>query len=165
MSASKPTNRPRILFLCTGNCCRSQMAEALFRHMAGSRFEVGSAGSHPAGFIHPLTIETMRRMNVPMDGQFSKSWDEFADVPNDIILTLCDSAASIPCPVWPGHPATAHWSLPDPSFIPGTNEDRLAAADDVARQLEHWFKQLLALPVETLSPQELKSALERIAQA
>ena len=165
MAQSETKPRKRVLLLCTGNCCRSQMAEALFRHMAGSRFDIGSAGSHPAGYIHPLAIETMRRMNVPMDGQYSKSWDEFANLQNDIIITLCDNAAITPCPSWPGHPAASHWGLPDPSFASGTEEQRLAAAASVARRLEQMFKQFLALPIEDLSPQELKTALDRIAQS
>jgi len=141
------------------------MAEALLRQMGGPRFNVRSAGSHPAGFIHPLAVETMRRMNVPMDGQRSKSWNEFARDPNDIIITVCDHAASEPCPVWLGRPATAHWSLPDPSFHPGTDEDCLAAAAAVANKLKGWFEQLLKLPVDELSPEQLKQELQRIGQS
>jgi arsenate reductase len=140
------------------------MAEALLKHMGGSRFNVRSAGSRLAGYVHPLAIETLRRMNIPTDKLYSKSWNEFANEPNDIIITVCDSAASEPCPVWPGRPATAHWSLPDPSFHPGTEEERLAFAAGVANKLKGWFEQLLKLPLDELSPQQLKTELQRIGQ-
>ena len=154
-----------VLFICTGNCCRSQMGETLLRHVGGDRFRAHSAGSDPAGFIHPLAVETMRRLNTPVfDDQYSKSWDEFADDQLDIIITVCDSAASQPCPTWPGHPATAHWSLPDPSFYPGSEQDRLAAAEAVARRFQHWIEQLIALPIDGLSPEELEAELERISE-
>jgi len=125
----------RVLFICTGNACRSQMAEALLRHLGGDRFEVCSAGSKPAGFIHALAIEAMARMGVPMEDAVSKSWDEFADQPVDLVVTVCDNAAGEPCPVWPGTPRVAHWGLPDPSYHPGTPEERLDFAMRVAERL------------------------------
>lgn len=155
----------RALFICTGNCCRSQMAEALLRHIGGDRFNAHSAGAEPSGFVHPLVIETMHRMNVSTEGQYSKSWNELADDRYDIIITLCDYAADQPCPTWPGHPATAHWGLPDPSFYPGSDEDRLAAADRVANQIRHWIEQMVALPLNDLTADQLKAELERIGQA
>jgi len=141
------------------------MAEATLRHMGGERFRALSAGSDPAGYIHPLAIETMRRLKTPIDQeQYSKSWDEFAHEEIDVIITVCDHAATQTCPVWPGHPATAHWSLPDPSFLPGSDEERLAAAEAVARQLQAWIGQLIALSLEELSPEQLKAEVQRIAQ-
>lgn len=154
-----------VVFVCTGNSCRSQMAEALLRQMGGPRFIARSAGSHPAGYIHPLAIETMRRMGIPMNGQHSKSWNELAGETHHIIITVCDSAASQPCPVWPGHPATGHWSLPDPSLCPGADEERLAAAAGVADRLRRWLHQLIALPLETLTPEQVRSELRRIAES
>jgi len=153
-----------VLFICTGNACRSQMAEALLRHIGGERFNARSAGVEPAGYVHPVALETMRRMNVPTDGLYSKSWDQFADDPHDIIITVCDYAAIQPCPSWPGRPATAHWGLPDPSFHPGSEEDRLNAALGIAQRLRRWIEQLTALPLDELTADQLRKELERIAQ-
>ncbi len=128
-------NKRKILFLCTGNSCRSQMAEAILRHLASDRFEAMSAGSRPAGFIHPLAIEVMRNMNVPLENPRSKSWDEFSDKPVDVVITVCDAAAGMVCPVWSGAPISAHWSVPDPSEHPGSEEERLEFALRVAERL------------------------------
>lgn len=155
----------KVLFLCTGNCCRSQMAEALLRHIGGDAFEVRSAGSSPAGYIHPLVFDAMEALKVPVENQRSKSWNEFTADANDIIITLCDSAASEPCPTWPGHPATAHWSTPDPSFMPGTEKDRIEAATAIARRLKEKIERLTQLPLDDLSPEQLKTELNRIALA
>ena len=128
-------DRRKVLFLCTGNSCRSQMAEALLRAIAGDRFEALSAGSHPAGYIHDTAIEAMRRLDIPFAGQASKSWDEFAETAVDVVITLCDSAAAETCPVWPGDPIRVHWSLPDPAGHPGTKEERADFAVTIARRL------------------------------
>jgi arsenate reductase len=151
-----------VLFICTGNSCRSQMAEALCRHLAGDRFEARSAGSHPAGYIHELAILAMAEMGISMEGQYSKSWDTYAKERNDVIITVCDSAASETCPFWPGHPASAHWGLPDPSHDPGTDADRLASAMDVAGRLKCWIEAMRELPFEKLSLEEARSELTRI---
>ena len=137
--------RRRILFLCTGNACRSQMAEAILRHVGGERFEALSAGSHPAGFIHLLAEVALGRMNVPLEGQSSKSWDEFVGTPIDAVITLCDAAASEPCPVFPGSPIRAHWSTPDPTQQPGTDEQRTAFAMLIANRLQTKIEALIAL--------------------
>jgi len=152
-----------ILFLCTGNSCRSQMAEALLRHMADGRFNAMSAGSHPAGFIHPLAEEAMRRMEVPMDEQSSKSWDEFRGTPVDVVITLCDSAAAETCPVFPGNPVSAHWSLPDPAYHPGTPEERIAVAMRVAERLRLKIEGLLHLDWDT-NPAELQRRLSFLGE-
>lgn len=135
----------KVLFLCTGNACRSQMGEAILRHIGKDRFEPYSAGVEPAGFVHPLAIETMRRMNVPMDDPRSKSWDEFADTKMDVVVTVCDHAAAQSCPVWPGDPIRVQWSLPDPANRPGSDEERLAFAARVARRLRTKIEGLVAL--------------------
>jgi arsenate reductase (thioredoxin) len=153
----------KVLFICTGNCCRSQMAEALLRNAGGDRFRAFSAGSKPAGFIHPLAIETLRRMGISAEGQYSKSWDEYTDQHMEVIITVCDSAAGF-CPQWPGRPATAHWGLPDPSFAPGTEEDRLDLAMMVARRAQRWIEQMVKLPLEEMEPQERQSAIHKIAK-
>ncbi len=154
----------KVLFICTGNCCRSQMAEALLRHAGGDKFQAFSAGSDPAGFVHPLALETMRRMRISTEGQYSKSWDEFTGEHFDVIITVCDNAASL-CPQWPGRPATAHWGLPDPSFAPGTEEDRLAKAMTVARRAQAWIERLVALPLEDMGVEERRAAIRKIAES
>ncbi len=111
------------------------MAEAILRHLGGDRFEAVSAGSHPAGFIHPLAIEAMRIKRILMERQKSKSWNEFAKSPVDVVITVCDRAAGETCPVWPGDPITAHWSLPDPAGHPGNEQERIELALRVAGRL------------------------------
>lgn len=139
-------NRPRrILFLCTGNACRSQMAEAILRHVGQERFVSLSAGSHPAGFVHVLAEVAMQRMGISLEGARSKSWDEFVSTPIDAAITLCDSAAATPCPVFPGAPVSAHWSTPDPSQQPGTDDERTAFAVLVAQRLRTKIEALVAL--------------------
>lgn len=156
-------NAKRILFLCTGNSCRSPMAEALLRHVGGDRFTASSAGSYPAGYIQPLAIQAMRVLKVPMEGQVSKSWDEFAQTPIDVVITLCDAAAGETCPNWQGDPITAHWSLPDPSFHPGSKEERLAFATSVAERLQTKIQGLVALDW-SMSREELKRRLEFLGE-
>lgn len=128
-----------VLFLCTGNSARSILAESLINHWGEGRFRGFSAGSHPRGAVHPLAIELLRQMNLPTEGLRSKSWDEFAaaGAPRiDLVVTVCDNAAAEVCPVWPGHPATAHWGIPDPAAVEGTPEQRMAAFRDALGTLE-----------------------------
>ena len=141
------TNRSKInvLFLCTGNSCRSQMAEAILRHLGGDRFEALSAGTHAAGFIHPLAIDAMRKLKIPLTDQRSKSWDEYAGIAVNAVITVCDAAAAQACPVWPGSPLTAHWSLPDPVYHPGTDEQRLAFTVLIAERLRTKVEGLVGL--------------------
>ena len=136
---------PKVLFLCTGNSCRSQMAEAILRHLSGDRFEALSAGSNPSGFIHPLAIQTLQRLHVPLENQTSKSWNEFAHEPVDVVITLCDQAAEKTCPIWKGVPICAHWPLPDPSFHPGSEEDRIEFTVRIARRLTIKIRGLMGL--------------------
>ena len=156
-----------LLVLCTGNSARSILGEALFNHLGAGRIRAFSAGSQPAGKVNPVAVETLERHGVPLpEGGTprSKSWDEFA-VPGapelDIIITVCASAAGEACPVWPGHPATAHWGIPDPAHV-----EPLAArreAFEVAyRQLESRIRAFLALPLEGMTPAERKAAATRI---
>lgn len=135
----------RVLFICTGNSCRSQMAEALLRQLGGDRFEACSAGSKPAGFVHDLAIEAMARMDVPMENAVSKSWDEFTDKPIDLVVTVCDNAAGETCPVWPGAPHVVPWFLPDPAYHPGTADERLEFAMRVAQRLRTKIASLVEL--------------------
>jgi arsenate reductase len=121
------------------------MCEALLRHLGGDRFEALSAGSQPAGFVHPLAEEALSGLEVPMTGQVSKSWHEFAETEVDAVITLCDSAAAETCPVWPGDPITAHWSTPDPTFHLGTNDERMGFAVSIAERLRTKIQQLIDL--------------------
>jgi len=153
----------RVLFLCTGNACRSQMAEAMLRHLAGGRFEALSAGSNPAGFVHPLALEALERLGIGAEGLRSKSWHEFADREVDVVITLCDNAASTPCPIWPGSPIQVHWPLPDPSFHAGTPQERLEFAVSVAEQLRRKLLAMIALPFERGLTPELRESLAALA--
>lgn len=134
-----------ILFLCTGNSCRSQMAEALLKHLGGGRFEALSAGSHPAGYVHDLAMAAMSQLGIIVVNARSKSWDEFMHARIDAVITLCDDAANETCPVWPGEPVQAHWPLPDPAFHPGSDDERLAFAVQVASRLRLKIEGLLGV--------------------
>lgn len=154
----------KVLFLCTGNSCRSQMAEAILRHVCGDRFEAYSAGSHPAGFVHPLAVEAMRCMNVGIEDTVrSKSWDEFKDQEVDLVITVCDAAAAAQCPVWPGTPLTAHWSLPDPAYHPGNDEERVEFAMRIAKRLRLKIEGLVQLDW-TVGKAELKQRLDFLGE-
>jgi arsenate reductase (thioredoxin) len=118
--------KKQILFLCTGNAARSQMAEALARIDQGDRIAPWSAGSRPAGFVHPLAIRAVEELGFHMDGARSKGADEVGEQHFDLVVTVCDSAAA-DCPSWPNARHVIHWSVEDPSFLPGTEEERLAA--------------------------------------
>jgi len=128
-----------VLFLCTGNSARSILAEALLNHLGAGRFQAFSAGSAPKGAVHPIAIETLAAHGLPATGFRSKSWDEFAGphAPKmDYIFTVCDNAAAETCPMWPGHPATNHWSIEDPAAVEGSREEKLRAFERAYRDLE-----------------------------
>lgn len=156
--------KKKILFLCTGNCCRSQMAEAFLRHVDPVNFEALSAGSCHAGFIHPLVFAATEQMKVPLIEQWSKSWDEYADTPVDVVITLCDDAAREVCPAWPGTPLEAHWPLPDPSFYQGTAEEQMLFALAVFDRLRAKIESLVKLDFDGTAPEKLKAELDRIGK-
>ena len=142
-----------VLFLCTGNSARSILAEAYLNHAARGRFSAHSAGSKPAGRVNPFALELLRETGLPTAGARSKSWDEFArpDAPKiDFVVTVCDSAAAEVCPVWPGHPVKAHWGVPDPAAVEGTDEQKRRAFKDALTTLSRRIDLFLALPVEKL---------------
>ncbi len=158
----KPFN---VLFLCTGNSARSILAEAVMNHLGADRFRAFSAGSNPKGAVHPLSLELLRSLDIPVEGLGSKSWTAFAgaDAPAmDLIVTVCDNAAGEVCPIWPGHPVTAHWGLPDPAAAEGTPAERRKAFRAALRALERRIHMLVALPVETLDPASLKRRAQEI---
>jgi len=153
-----------VLVLCTGNSARSILAEALFNHLGGGRFTAYSAGSQPSGTVNPVALETLDRHGVPLPEARSKSWDEFAapGAPHmDFIFTVCASAAGEACPIWPGHPTTAHWGIADPAHVEPLAARREAFAT-AYRQLARRIGAFVALPLETLSAQELAAAARRI---
>lgn len=152
-----------ILFLCTGNSCRSQMAEALLRQLGGAEFRALSAGSHPAGYIHPLAEEALQQLGVPMEEQSSKSWDEFRETPVDVVITLCDAAAAENCPTFPGSPVSAHWSTPDPVMHVGTADERVEFAVRVAERLRLKIQGLVALDWNA-NPAELQRRLQFLGE-
>lgn len=133
----------RVLVLCTGNSCRSVMAEALINHLGEGKFTAVSAGSHPAGYVHPKSIETLTRHGIDPGSPRSKSWDEFAGQHFDLVITVCDAAAAESCPVFLGPAAKLHWSTPDPARITGSESEINAAFDNAFLMLQDRVKTLL----------------------
>jgi len=159
---NKPLN---FLFLCTGNSARSILGEALATTMSAGRLRGYSAGSHPGGTVNPFAAELCANMNYPALNLRSKSWDEFAlsGAPAmDLIVTVCDSAAAEACPVWLGHPSTAHWGLPDPAAVAGTEAAKRSAFAAVRDAMARRIGMLLALPVESMTETERRAAMRRI---
>lgn len=155
-----------VLFLCTGNSARSIMAEAILNAKSGDRFRAYSAGSHPRGEVHPLALEILETCGIPSAGLSSKSWEIFArdEAPHmDVVITVCDQAATEACPLWPGAPASAHWSLPDPVAAEGSDAERLTAFATAFNALERRIDLLIGLPLDFLSPDELEQQLRAIA--
>ena len=156
-----------VLFLCTGNSARSVMAESLLNHFGKGRFRAYSAGSHPTGRVHPLTLETLASAGLPTEGLRSKSWDELAlpDAPTmDLVFTVCDRAAGEVCPVWPGQPVTAHWGFDDPAACAGPPDRCRAAFKRVFTEIQSRIQLLVNLPIEALDRLALKRELERIGK-
>ncbi|MGZ4978797.1 MAG: arsenate reductase ArsC [Methylobacter sp.] len=152
----------KILILCTGNSCRSVLGEALINHLGGGRFLAFSAGSHPTGKVNENALATLARHGISTEGFSSQSWDEFDEKSIDIAITVCDSAAGEACPVYLNNVVRAHWGLPDPAHVTGSSEVIEQAFEATYTALEKRIHQLLALPVETMSKQELTEALNKI---
>lgn len=165
-----PDNRYHVLFLCTGNSARSIIAEALLNSpsIGKRRFIAHSAGSHPKGAVHPGAFEVLRDMHLSADGLRSKSWDEFAtpEAPTmDFIFTVCDAAAGEVCPIWPGQPMTAHWGIPDPAKVEGTDEQKRRAFLVAATQLRTRLQLFASLPIEKLDDLTLQAKLTDIGKS
>jgi arsenate reductase len=157
-----------VLFLCTGNSARSILAEALIEHWGRSRFKGYSAGSFPRGTVRPHAIELLERLSLRTAGMRSKSWDEFArpGAPEmDFVFTVCDQAAGEVCPILPGNPITAHWGVPDPATVEGTETERRNAFRDALRALENRIKLFVALPVDKLDRLAVKREADQIGRS
>lgn len=154
-----------VLFLCTHNSARSVIAEAVVTHLGQGKFKGYSAGSAPSGRVHPLALEVLRDANYAVEDLRSKSWDEFAadeGVALDFIFTVCDNAANETCPLWPGQPATAHWGLPDPSAVEGSDADKRAAFAETHRVLVQRITAFVNLPISSLDQRSLQKRLAEI---
>jgi arsenate reductase len=161
-------DRPfHVLFLCTGNSARSILAESLLTHLGRGRFVAHSAGSFPKGAVHPLALNLLQQLDLPCEGMRSKSWDEFAGPgkpPLDCIITVCDNAAGEVCPVWPGHPVTAHWGIADPAAATGSDADKRLAFRSALQQLQERIDALISLDIAGLDRVTLQRRLREIAR-
>jgi arsenate reductase len=159
--------RLNVLFLCTGNSARSILAEAFLNSTGRGKFRAYSAGSHPAGKVNPFALELLEKNRISTVGLRSKNWDEFAKpgAPQmDFVFTVCDSAAGETCPIWPGQPITAHWGVPDPAAVQGTEEDKRKAFHEAFTQLSTRIRLFLNLPFQKLEQAALKRKLDAIGR-
>jgi len=157
-----------VLFLCTGNSCRSIMAECLLNALGQGRFRAFSAGSYPTGAVNPTALDLLRRRGHPTEGLGSKSWDQFAgpDAPAmDLIVTVCDNAAGEVCPVWPGRPASAHWGFPDPATFQGSESETRAFFEQVYGQIEARLKHFVEQSEGVQDPAGLIEVVRDMAAA
>jgi protein-tyrosine-phosphatase len=156
-----------VLFLCTGNSARSILAEGLLTNLGKGRFRAFSAGSHPAGRVNPFALELLEKNHFDTRDMRSKSWDEYAqpDAPQlDFVITVCDNAAGEVCPVWPGQPMTAHWGIPDPAAVAGTDEEKRRAFVDAMNQLQRRICMFVSLPFASLDKMKLEKAVRDIGK-
>ena len=159
--------RYNVLFLCTGNSARSILAEALLNRLGGGRFQAFSAGSFPRGDVHPLTIATLQRNHLPTEGLRSKSWSEFStpdSPPLHFVFTVCDRAAQEVCPIWPGQPMTAHWGIPDPAAVEGSDEMKTRAFERAFREMAARISLFTSLRIDALDELSLKRQLDEIGK-
>ena len=156
-----------VLFLCTGNSARSILAESLLNNLGKERFRAFSAGSHPAGQVNPFAMELLEKNHFPTGELRSKPWDEFAqvDAPRlDFVITVCDKAAGEVCPVWPGQPMTAHWGIPDPAAVEGSDEVKRHAFVDAMNQMQRRICMFVSLPFASLDRMKLQQAVREIGK-
>jgi arsenate reductase len=151
-----------ILILCTGNSCRSVLGEALINHLGKQRFHAFSAGSRPIGKINDNALACLRRNGLPTEGYRSQSWDDYEGIPIDIAITVCDSAAGETCPVYLNSVIRAHWGLPDPAHVIGSDEDIAQAFQQTYDALVMRINKMLALPIESMQPADISKALNEI---
>jgi len=157
-----------VLFLCTGNSARSVMAEAILNSVGQGRFRAFSAGSHPTGKVNPFALEQLAKAGLSTEGYRSKSWDELAGpraVAMDFVFTVCSDAAGEICPIWPGHPMTAHWGVDDPAKHSGTSAEKQRVFALAYTQLSHRIRTFVSLPIDKLDRLALKRNLEAIGKS
>ena len=157
-----------VLFLCTGNSARSILAEAIINHVGNGRFRGFSAGSFPKGAVHPVALQLLTQLKLPVAGLRSKSWDEFAasGAANlDFVFTVCDNAAGEVCPYWPGQPMTAHWGIPDPAAVTGTDAEKWLAFRQAYTAMENRIKVFASLPIAALDRMMLQQRLNEIGRS
>ena len=156
-----------VLFLCTGNSARSILAESLLNNLGKDRFRAFSAGSHPAGQVNPFALELLEKNHFPTADLRSKGWDEFAlpAAPRlDFVITVCDKAAGEVCPVWPGQPMTAHWGIPDPAAVEGSDDAKRHAFVEAMSQLQRRISMFVSLPFASLDGLKLQQAVRDIGR-
>ncbi|MFN3891708.1 MAG: arsenate reductase ArsC [Beijerinckiaceae bacterium] len=156
-----------VLFLCTGNTARSVMAEGILRKDGAGKFRSFSAGSQPKGVVNPFALKTLQMFDYPADGFRSKSWEEFSGsgAPSmDFIFTVCDSAAGESCPLWPGQPMSAHWGIPDPAAVEGTDIEKQAAFTEAFRSLRNRIGAFVNLPIRSIDRLSLGAKLRDIGR-
>jgi arsenate reductase len=161
---SEPFN---VLFLCTGNSARSILGEAIINRVGAGKFKGYSAGSMPKGQVHPLTLKLLKQLNYDTTALRSKAWDEFSasGAPRlDFVFTVCDNAANETCPIWPGQPMSAHWGVPDPAAVEGTDSEKALAFADTYRMLNSRISIFTSLPLGSLDKLSLQRRLDEIGK-
>jgi len=162
-----PDRAYNVLFLCTGNSARSILAESIMNKLGKTQFRAYSAGSHPNGEVNPFALDLLKSLDFPTEGLRSKSWDEFA-VPHgphfDFVITVCDNAAGEVCPVWIGKPTTAHWGIPDPAAVQGTDIEKKAAFNQAFKLLDRRIKLFLSLPLSSIDAMRIKKEMDAIGK-
>ena len=157
-----------VLFLCTGNSARSILGEAVMNKLSAGRFKAYSAGSQPKGEVHPMALSVLNGMGYDTTGMYSKSWGEFSKPGSpefDFIFTVCDNAAGEVCPVWPGRPMSAHWGVPDPAAVQGSEAEIAAAFSETARMLGNRIRIFLDLPLASIDRMSLQARLREIGHS
>jgi protein-tyrosine-phosphatase len=156
-----------VLFLCTGNSARSILAEAILNRVGAGKFKAYSAGSQPKGEVHPFALQLLKTLNYDTSFARSKSWEEFA-VPGapemNFVFTVCDNAANESCPIWPGQPMTAHWGVPDPAAVEGTDAEKHLAFADTYRMLNNRISIFVSLPMNMVDKLALQKRLDEIGR-
>ena len=171
MTRLDPTKPFNVLFLCTGNSARSILAESIMNRVGGGKFKGYSAGSMPSGRVNPFALTLLERLNYPVQDLRSKPWDEFSRPANpeapdlDFVFTVCDNAAGEVCPIWPGQPMSAHWGLPDPAAVEGSDAEKTIAFADTYRMLNNRITIFANLPISSLDALSLQKQLDQIGKS
>ena len=162
------SDRPHnVLFLCTGNSARSILAESIMNERGKGQFRGFSAGSHPSGQVNPLALDLLKSLDFRTEGLRSKSWDEFAGPRGthfDFVITVCDNAAGEACPVWLGTPIVAHWGIPDPAAVEGTEMEKKAAFSQAFKAMDRGIKLFLSLPIASMDQTRIKERMDAIGR-